>query len=1161
MRYLLYLLWTLVSLLVIVLVGVTLLLTVFNDEVEAKLVEKIELTTNRNIDIQGGFGFRINPQPTFYARDIKMANAEWGSKPWMLEIDSLSASLSIRSLLSGEVVLEKVSAQKPKILVEKNPVLKQTNWQFGSKREPKPFTRLAETLRIQNARIEDARISIDMGPIEHHIKVASITGQTNYFSQAIQIQATAQLHDKPIELDVEVNNLRNMLLREPTTLSFSGRHGPTRIKGHGQIADLFRWQGHDIQLDLSTPSLTDLQPWMSTQLIDTPPLSGAAQFVQPQRWSSAKLNDIKVSSVGLDGETKINGLVKQISNWKGIELSGKSHYPLAAILQWKGLETETDAIIDTDFSLQGNKQDALGFEVLSASLKGEGIAAQGKGKIEHILKANTEGITFDVHADSLDKVGSIIARKWIKTDALDGTLKLRRKEGKLALEAIDIHTFNQRLEVKGSLDDLAKTQQGKFHVVSKLAPEDVRQINELNNKSYPEFEQTQIDAQIHTKRAEVSAPKASLTLISEGLEISASGDIADLKTIDIGDVDVAIQAESIGRINQQFGTKLPDLGKLQATGTVKGSIDNLFNINILGYSMENKHQQFTGAGSVTSLGPDLQAELSIKANIESIDNLPQLLNTETKLSQPLAGVGVATLTAESLKDWSIRDIKVVLQGSNQGVVTGNVLHFPEAPEFALIADMQRLQLGKYDHKLIKTLAPENIRAYIEINKSPTDPYFSLNNIDSQLSLAKGSSLVNIAGNIANANQFSDLSLSLGLTASELSSVPFLSNLPLKPGIRGVASATLSGKPDNLAIRVSSMNIGETDIQGELNVVTPKGGKPRITGELRSANLDVLALMQREKRKRLFSDDPLSLTWLNDIDTDLAFKAKRLNGVFAEITDATVNLTIEDGVLTIPGTYGLVGEGQLEMWLTLVAQQQPYSIISSIRGEGIKPEYLNLFGESELIRDGVVDIDIGLGGGGNSIANFMDNAYGKIQLQLHDSLLKNKNLELFGADLITGILDIINPFSRQADYLPIECGVIHFPVVKGNAVASQGIAIKTDKVTVLGGGAIDLGKEELEILIKPKARKGLGLSAGLVANIAKISGDFAKPKVSIDSSSLLQTSAAIGAAVFSGGWTLLAQGLLDRNKANSDVCEQTLFEPNKALAEQVKEKIQIFGDER
>jgi uncharacterized protein involved in outer membrane biogenesis len=393
-------------------------------------------------------------------------------------------------------------------------------------------------------------------------------------------------------------------------------------------------------------------------------------------------------------------------------------------------------------------------------------------------------------------------------------------------------------------------------------------------------------------------------------------------------------------------------------------------------------------------------------------------------------------------------------------------------------------------------------------------------------------------------------------------VPYLSHIPLKPGISGVASVKVTGNPDDLDIHISSMNAGETDIKGTFNVRSEQGSLPRIKGELVSDNLDILALIKQEKRKRMFSKEPLSMDWLNDFNAELTLRAGRFNGIIAKLNNATVNIQLEDGVLNMPNTNGKVGDGNMQMWLTLVAQREPYNIIGSIKGENIKPEFINLFGESEFIRGGTVDIDIGLGGVGTSIANFMDNAYGKIQLQLHNSSVKNKNLELFGKDLVTGVLDIINPFSRQAAYLPIECGVIHFPVVKGDAIAAQGIAIKTDKVTVLGGGAIDLGTEEMEILIKPKARKGLGLSAGLVTNIAKISGDFARPKVSIDSSSLLQTTASIGAAIFSGGWTLLAQGLLDRNKANSDVCGQTLRAPNKTFLEQAKDKVQRFGfDER
>ena len=126
------------------------------------------------------------------------------------------------------------------------------------------------------------------------------------------------------------------------------------------------------------------------------------------------------------------------------------------------------------------------------------------------------------------------------------------------------------------------------------------------------------------------------------------------------------------------------------------------------------------------------------------------------------------------------------------------------------------------------------------------------------------------------------------------------------------------------------------------------------------------------------------------------------------------------------------------------------------------------------------------------------------------------------------------------------------MVKGKALASQGIAIKTDKITVLGGGIIDLETEGLEIIIRPKARKGLGISVGTVANVVKISGSINQPKIAIDTSALVESSATIGAAIVSGGWSLLAQGLLARNKANSDVCHQTLTEPNNVFFKQTED---------
>lgn len=1153
MRFLLYILWSAVSLLVIVLVTVTTLLTIFHEEVENRLVHSIEQFTGRDIEVEGDFGFRFNPRPTIVANDIKMANADWASQPWMLEIDTLQASLSLTGLLKGKVNLYSVEGFSPRVLVEQNPVSGKINWQFGFKREPRPLIWLAEHLNIQTAQISDAQVKIQVGPIDHSLELGLVYGKTDFFSRLIDIQALGNLDGRPLRLSLELDNLRNMFLRKPTLIGFDGLHGATKITGRGEIADLLRWRGHNITLGLSVPSLEEVQGWVTTRLIETPQLDATAIFIQPEKWDSARFDDIQINSEAIGGQTRISGKVKQLRGLNGIDLKGQLNYPLASIMHWKGLESSTDTMLEAKLTLSGNKSEMLAFKVISASLLGEGIEIRGQGEVEHLLKPNTGGILFKGTATSLSKIGLINAKQWFVSEPLTGEFQLRKKAGRLALDNIIIRTFEGRAILEGELDDITRAQEGLFDFAAHLTNEDITRFNQLNESHIPVFKQTEIMALVDMQRSNFAARDITLNLRSDGLLMTGKGDMLDIKTLQVKDAKVTLEVDSIKNINTQFSSSFPELGQLQASGEAYGDINNTYNINLLKLILNNKHQIFSASGKLRRLGPEMTAKLDIVADIQSVTNIPPLLESSAKVPGQLQGKGTATLIAERADDWSFSDIKINFEGENQGLISGSVKHFPGAPDFAIIADFRRispLDLPPFD--LIHILQPENIRAYVQITKKAGQDYFALNNIDSHFSLASGTGSVNIAGNISDINHFEGLELLIGLSASNINSVPYLSALPFKEGLSGTATIKLSGKPTDLGITLSSVNIADTDLRGELKLQNPQGGKPKLEGQLHSRNLDLLKLLKQEKRKQLFSDEPLEFDWLNELDANLVVKADHFNGAISKLEGVVLKISIQNGVLNMPDMNGTVGNGKLAAWLIIAAQNKPYNIVTSLKAENVKPEHINLFGDSGFIRGGNINIDIGLGGSGVSIADYMGNSYGKIQLQLTNSSLKHRNLKLFGADLISGVLEIIDTLSRKSIYLPIECGVIHFPVVKGKALASQGIAIKTDKITVLGGGIIDLETEGLEIIIRPKARQGLGISVGTVANVVKISGSINQPKIAIDTSALVESSATIGAAIVSGGWSLLAQGLLARNKANSDVCHQTLTEPNNVFFKQAED---------
>ena len=54
-------------------------------------------------------------------------------------------------------------------------------------------------------------------------------------------------------------------------------------------------------------------------------------------------------------------------------------------------------------------------------------------------------------------------------------------------------------------------------------------------------------------------------------------------------------------------------------------------------------------------------------------------------------------------------------------------------------------------------------------------------------------------------------------------------------------------------------------------------------------------------------------------------------------------------------------------------------------------------------------------------------------------------------------------------------MLQFDIADGIATSQRGLALQTDKLNVLGGGAIKLETEEIELRFKTVKRTGVGLS--------------------------------------------------------------------------------------
>ena len=88
-----------------------------------------------------------------------------------------------------------------------------------------------------------------------------------------------------------------------------------------------------------------------------------------------------------------------------------------------------------------------------------------------------------------------------------------------------------------------------------------------------------------------------------------------------------------------------------------------------------------------------------------------------------------------------------------------------------------------------------------------------------------------------------------------------------------------------------------------------------------------------------------------------------------------------------------------------------------------------------------------------------------------------------------------------------------------------IAVRTDKITVLGSGKLDLGTEAIDLVWTIKPRSGAGISAGSIANpYIRLGGTLASPRLEVKQ---LQAAASTGAAVATLGVTILSRGIYNR----------------------------------
>jgi hypothetical protein len=128
-----------------------------------------------------------------------------------------------------------------------------------------------------------------------------------------------------------------------------------------------------------------------------------------------------------------------------------------------------------------------------------------------------------------------------------------------------------------------------------------------------------------------------------------------------------------------------------------------------------------------------------------------------------------------------------------------------------------------------------------------------------------------------------------------------------------------------------------------------------------------------------------------------------------------------------------------------------------------------------------------------------------------------------ARLESKILSLLNSGITGNEPTDLTCAVFNINSKNGYLELDKSIAMETKKLNMLVDGSVDLRTEKLDLLIKPSVQEGLRTGvAQIIAGLTKISGNFNSPSVAIDTSGAAKKALSIGAALLTGGVSMLGE---------------------------------------
>ena len=207
---------------------------------------------------------------------------------------------------------------------------------------------------------------------------------------------------------------------------------------------------------------------------------------------------------------------------------------------------------------------------------------------------------------------------------------------------------------------------------------------------------------------------------------------------------------------------------------------------------------------------------------------------------------------------------------------------------------------------------------------------------------------------------------------------------------------------------------------------------------------------------------------------------------------------------------------------------PPRVSAQVKARGVAMDaLLALMRRETAISGGRTELDGRLSATGNSPHHLVSSLNGEVRVRVGEASSAGRRSGSVPRELLSALLHALTPLGSTGDSFKLRCAAARLPVKAGRIDIDRSIAMEGERVDVVMSGLIDLANERVDLGMRPTVKKGTGLDPSAFAGVVKIAGPLAAPQVQVNLAGTAREAVNIGAAVATGGATLLGERLLGK----------------------------------